>query len=477
MKRVLLTVHKFFPEHRAGTEVLTLKVAQELKRRGYEVMVVTANPPDSPPKDPASAQQGKATNDYIFEGIPVHSIEEPLRAAGYKFDYEYYHPAIGRHFSELLAKFTPHVVHSFHLQNLSASVITVSAEKGIPVICSTTDFWSVCPIVQLRKPDGKLCRGPAFAAANCLSCYTPELMPGFAEFELALNKKFPVLDAVAKEHLPDSIHSAVEKTLYGAYIGQKYPIAAAATIKRLPSLLPLLNETKAIMVPTQLMKEIFIENGVRESLLHHVPFGIDLSQLKEGQCKTLSKNLRIGFVGTIAEHKGVDLLVEAFQMLPADAPATLTIFGDLKQFPEYSEQLQKIVSSPKICFAGSFPNSELGARLAEIDVLVVPSRWYENTPLVVQSALASKTPVIATDLGGLSELIHHNKNGLLFELNNAHSLYKQLDRLLNEQGLLTQLVAGIGPERSVAQMVDDIEQIYEETCFSTDGQAYPPVHT
>jgi hypothetical protein len=46
MRRVLLTAHKFFPEHRAGTEVLTLKIAQELQKRGYEVKVVAANPPD-----------------------------------------------------------------------------------------------------------------------------------------------------------------------------------------------------------------------------------------------------------------------------------------------------------------------------------------------------------------------------------------------------------------------------------------------
>ena len=46
MKRVLLTAHKFFPGHRAGTEVLTLKVAQELIKRNYEVLVVCANPPD-----------------------------------------------------------------------------------------------------------------------------------------------------------------------------------------------------------------------------------------------------------------------------------------------------------------------------------------------------------------------------------------------------------------------------------------------
>lgn len=478
MRRILLTVHKFFPEHRAGTEVLTLKVAQELKRRGNEVLVVTANPPDSPPgvvgaangNAVAHAADGKIkslTSDYVYGGVPVHVIEEPLRTAGYKFGYEAYHPAIGEHFDKLLDSYAPHLVHSFHTQNLSASIIEAALQKKIPVVCSTTDFWFICPIVQLRKPDGKLCRGPAMGAANCLSCYTPKLMPRLAEFEQALDQKYSALRTITS-YFPLSVSDALYKTLYAAYVTQKFVPAAAATIQRLPRLIPLVNKTNAVMVPTRLMWDLFVENGINESLLYHVPFGIDLNELEQGCNKTLSRYLRIGFIGTIAEHKGVDLLIKAFQMIPADAPATLTIFGDLKQFSEYGEGLLDMVAktpshSGKIFFAGSFPNNELGARLANIDVLVVPSRWYENTPLVVQSALASKTPVIATNLGGLSELIHHGGNGLLFELSDVYSLHTQLMRLLDEPGLLSKLVAGIAPERSVAQMVDDIERVYEDT--------------
>src|SRR6202007_2144024 len=111
-------------------------------------------------------------------------------------------------------------------------------------------------------------------------------------------------------------------------------------------------------------------------------------------------------------------LIEAFQRLPADADAVLRIYGDPHQFPEYGAYLQELAARPlpnseKISFCGSFPNSQLGSVLQNLDVLVVPSRWYENTPLVIQSALATKTPLIATDLGGMSELVHHTENGLL----------------------------------------------------------------
>src|SRR5277367_3784895 len=119
MRRALLTVHKFFPQHRAGTEVLTLKVAQELKRRNYEVLVVTANPPDVNVR----YTQGPLTSDYEYEGVPVHVIEEPLRLNGATFAHEYWHPQIGKHFDEIIDKFKPDLLHIFHAQNLSGSII------------------------------------------------------------------------------------------------------------------------------------------------------------------------------------------------------------------------------------------------------------------------------------------------------------------------------------------------------------------
>jgi glycosyltransferase involved in cell wall biosynthesis len=123
-------------------------------------------------------------------------------------------------------------------------------------------------------------------------------------------------------------------------------------------------------------------------------------------------------------------------------------------------------NSSKISFEGTFPNSQLGQVLSNLDTLVVPSRWYENTPLVIQSALASKTPVVATNLGGMSELIHHDMNGLLFQLNNSDSLRTQLLRLIREPGLHQKLISKIEPERSTQEMVDQLETVYSRVSQS-----------
>lgn len=466
MKKVLLTVHKFFPEHRAGTEVLTLKAAQELQRRGYEVLVVTANPPDLDASNRAAAKVSSPVSDYVHDGVPVHVIEEPLRLKDYEFSFEFNHPHIAEHFDGILESFAPNLVHIFHAQNLSASIIDKARARNIPVIASTTDFWFVCPLVQLKRQDGAVCRGPKSPGANCLTCYTPKLFAPVSEFKEAVLQKYPVLEGLIPKGLDDIGFSA----LYALYLSGKAVPAALSTCQRSSALIEAANKLQAIMVPTKLMADIFAENGISKERLHLVPFGIDTKLLTPYVKKTPSNVVRIGYIGTIFEHKGVDLLVDAFQALPADVAATLTVYGDLKQFPEYGKVIEQKaksgVNSGKITLAGTFPNAELGEVLSNIDALVVPSRWYENTPLVIQSALATKTPLIATDLGGMSELIKHEQNGLLFELNNMHSLREKLQSVITEPSRLKSFRDNISPERTVGDMVDDIERIYRQALAS-----------
>ena len=301
-------------------------------------------------------------------------------------------------------------------------------------------------------------------AINCLTCYTPQLFPPGEQVREAIEKKFSGAGALLNK-LPDAVSGAVTNLLGAAYLGSKLPNAVAATMERPATLIECINKVDKVMVATRLMRDIFIENGIRPDLLLHVPFGLDTEPLIPFQTKPPSKTLRIGFIGTIFEHKGVDILVKAFQELPENADVVLQIYGDMTQFPDYAATIQALVDAKpskrsKISFLGKFPNTELGSKLQNMDVMVVPSRWNENTPLVIQSALTTRTPVVCTDLGGMSELIKENFNGLLFPLNDHVALSKQFLRLLNEPQLLPSLINNIPPERTISMMVDDIEAVY-----------------
>ena len=92
----------------------------------------------------------------------------------------------------------------------------------------------------------------------------------------------------------------------------------------------------------------------------------------------------------------------------------------------------------------------------------MPSLWYENAPLVIQEAFATKTPVLTTNLGGMAEAVKHNVNGLLFERGNIDDLAKQLQRITDEPGLIERLREGIPPVKRIEEEVTELELIYQQ---------------
>ena len=79
----------------------------------------------------------------------------------------------------------------------------------------------------------------------------------------------------------------------------------------------------------------------------------------------------------------------------------------------------------RITFRGPYGHEELAEAISSIDVLVVPSVWYENTPFVVLEAFATGRPVIASDLGGLSELVKDGVNGRTFRAGDPGALMRE----------------------------------------------------
>src|SRR5262249_12559527 len=156
----------------------------------------------------------------------------------------------------------------------SAGIIEAALEHTVPVVCSLTDFWFVCPVVQLKRPDGSVCRGPDKFAGNCLTCYTPQLFAPASEFREAVASKYPAV-AQLLSNVPKAAADACWSAAYAAYGASKVPAAIDATVRRPNVLRELLSAAKAIMVPTKLMRDIFVENGIPPEIISKVPFGLD----------------------------------------------------------------------------------------------------------------------------------------------------------------------------------------------------------
>ena len=171
--------------------------------------------------------------------------------------------------------------------------------------------------------------------------------------------------------------------------------------------------------------------------------------------------IKFGFIGTISEHKGLHVLVEAFNAI-SEEKASLQIYGDLSWFPAYSAKLRKMATSPVIFFRGPVPNDTVADILSGLDVLVVPSIWFENSPLTIHEAFLAGIPVITSNIGGMADLVTDRVSGLLFEVSNSQSLTNTIEELVQSETLLDQLRDGIPTVKSIEENGLEMEQRYQQ---------------
>ena len=447
--RVLLTTHQFFPGHGGGTEVLARDTGLEMLKRGHEVHVLTAD------HGFREDSERVAHEDYEYQGLRVRALGLPRPSGAVEgVRREYDNEPVARHVRDYVAETSPDIAHIFHPARLSASIIEVFKEADLPVVYTPTDFWAICARNTLMKPSGELSEGPDDISSNCLECREVErIIPRSHRIGKALGRK-RFYRKVAKRAL-------AERT-------REHPSmpVVRAMIERTPFLRERFNSLDAILAPTRLMRRMLTKNGINPSLVSLSPYGIDLSQfrgvdpLRYGQRE--GTGVRFGYVGTVHPQKGLHVLVEAFEHLPRETDAALRIYGSLDHFPEYAREVYESASpNGRISFAGTFPNEKLAEELGKIDVLVVPSMWYENTPLVIYSAFAAKIPVVATNLDGMNEVVRHEENGLLFGPSDAQDLARQLTRLATEPNLVRTYSANIGDVRTIEDSVDEMLELYE----------------
>jgi glycosyltransferase involved in cell wall biosynthesis len=452
--RVLLTTHVFLPDYASGTETLTFNTAKELQRLGHEVEICTGFP----------ARPGLADDErfdvYEYEGIPVRRFlhdNAPMGGQSNVVEAEYNNTFYAHWFRGYLQQFRPDVVHFFHLQLLSASTIDVCQELGVPMVMTPTDFWLICPNVQLRLPDNSLCRGPDRDSVNCMRhAVSIKQSPRVAKvFNLLPNR---------------AVATMIWGINQGAFSGSWFSPMVRALDQRAAFLRERMNRLDRAVVPTRLMEEMLVANGLNPDKVVYSRFGIR-SLPREPHCPDVAGKLRIGFIGGLGEHKGAHLLIAAVRRLSTVDDLELRIYGRTDLNPAYFAKLQGLAEAdPRIHFCETFPNEIIGKIFAGLDVLVVPSIWYENSPLVIYSAQAAGCPVIASNLGGMAEVVEHEKNGLLFEAGDVAGLSSAIERLVGDRQLLQQLAANAIKPKSISDYVSELQIIYEQVLIERSGE-------
>jgi len=446
--KVAYFVHQFFPQFIYGTENYTLSVAKSMQEAGVEVVVVTTIPETAEKSD-------NFYHEYEYEGVPVICFDKNwLPHEGFRE--AYYQPSMQGPLQMLLEIIRPDIIHVTHLQNHSAIVLTVAERMNIPTVATLTDFFAVCPKGILQGADGRMCTGPNAKRSNCVTCV----------LNIQANK--PQVSAMIRllaagggavslgaELLTQMSRLNIIPSKLGGGIKSIREIRA-----RIDDFHRLYMEYAATIAPTRYLESIYEQNEF--SLPMHLQhFGVDVDRA-EKPVRSKDETLRFGYIGQITHHKGVDLLIDAF--CSVSKGCELHVYGTNEHDPGFVEALKNKAEEGAcpVFFHGMFPPVEMAEKLRPIDVLVIPSRWQENSPLVLLNALATHTPVIISDAEGMTEFVTEGENGFIFPMGDGDYLHKIITKLADDKHHVLGMSKTTDYERTTANMCEDILHLYNE---------------
>lgn len=441
--KILYVSHLFLPRHHGGTEVLTFQLAREAQRRGHPVEVLAC-------EDFHAEGAPVSGHDQPYEGVGVHRLRLNTRSSPDPVRAQYHFPPIEDYLFARLRASRPDLLHIHHFGYITTAVATAAYGLGIPVVFTATDFWLICPTSQLLRYDRSLCNGPT-NIAKCAKCVA-------ATYQRA--EPYGRLLGVTPELLVNFMAHRVAPQLRERFLLAR---AAAALVERAEWNRLIAWQFSRLLVASRFMQQVLAENRVPTERMELLRFGIDTAWATGFEPRRFTPPLRIGFIGAVSPHKGLHVLIEAFRQLGAGEQAQLDIYGRLDFAPPYGDEVRAQAASVSgIHFRGTFPHQEIGRVVSRLDVLVIPSLWYENTPLVLYAALAARLPVIVTDMGGLVEIIRDGENGLVVPADNPAALAAALERCLREPELLPRLSRQMAPVKSIQTYADELLALYTQ---------------
>ena len=413
--RILIIIHGYPPFYMAGSEVYTYNQARELAKNN-EVFVFHRIEDKSLPL--------YQITDTVSEGVNIRYINnyEPKDAVFYD---KYLNPRIDDEFRNYVKIVNPDVVHIGHLSHLSTQIpIIAKREFGLPVLFTIHDFWMFCHRGQLINPeDWKICPLPNIE--QCTRC--------------------------------------------AAFHYNKPEFPAEQIRQRTEHIRHVIDCVDVFFAPSHTLEQFFIEMGVDREKIFYSKYGFNISAIKN-QKKSNRSDVVFGFTGRIIHTKGVHLLCEAFSKVEGNA--RLVVWGDADS--EYGRDLMQKFSGKNIEFKGRYHNDELQQVLDSFDVLVCPSIWLENAPLVIQEAQAAQIPVLVSDRGGMAELVHDGIDGFTFKLGDADDLRLKMQRIIDNPEMLSALKPSIEKVRTIQDDAEFCMLKYNELTKSTPLYPHRP---
>lgn len=410
--RILHLVHQYPPDYVGGTELYTQTLARSQAQQGHEVVVVA----------PAVADVHWPQPDQE-NGVRVYRIPVGPRSATAVFRSNFHHPRLTAGYQQVQQAEQPDLIHLQHLMGLPWNLV---GSINTPLVITLHDYWYLCANAQLlTNYSNQVCAGPK-GWLNCARCalaraghpqaqpLTPGLVPLFAYRHWQLRR--------------------------------------------------VLQKAHALIAPSRFTAEIYRQMGIQPEKINVIPHGIQLpEQLPPRQT---GDGLHIAYIGGLSWQKGVHVLIAAVNQLP-HAGVRLSIWGDTTAFPDYVARLRQQATHPGITLHGRLPHHLLWQTLAEVDLLVVPTLWYETSSLIIQEAQAAGVPVLASRIGAVQERLRDGVDGFFFPAGDERALLHLLRRFLAQPDLVEALRRQMRPVTTITEHVAAVTAVYQKALLNS----------
>jgi glycosyltransferase involved in cell wall biosynthesis len=448
--RILHAIHDFLPRHRAGSEIYAFDLCRALAGLRHHITVLCAEfNPGRPHGDVTWRVEG---------GLPVVELTNNWKVASFADTYR--SPAIGARIGQVLAAVQPDVVHVHNLLNLSFDLPAIARASGVPVVATLHDYTLVCASggQRVHRAERHVC--DRIDAGRCVRCFgespfSTQMAFSAVSAATGSTRLLPVLAASLNRRMP-----AVSE--WAARAGRRataVPLTEQDIGDRLVSARAVFDAVDLFVAPSPSIATEFKRLGLPPEKIRISDYGFaPVQRVERGRGNR--RPVRIGYVGTLVWHKGVHVLIDAVRPLPG-ADYELKIFGDPSVFPDYSSHLRAQAAGLPVAFMGPFDRASASTVYADIDVLVVPSLWLENSPLVIHEAFMAGVPVVGAAIGGIADLVQNGVNGLLYPPGSSAALEEALRGLLERPERLAGFAERLPAVKSIDEDAREWEGFYK----------------
>ncbi|MEH2136240.1 glycosyltransferase [Nostoc sp.] len=439
--KVIQTLGYYFPESSGGTEVYVDGLVSQLNSQGVKSIVAA---PQKGTQEIIYEHNDISIYRYpVFPDLTLEQIRDVTPHGGFEY------------FAQWLQQQKADIYHQHSwVTGCSIHHMRQAKQLGMPTVLTVHVPGYICLRGTMLLNGQQVCDG-RIESVRCGNCWA--MARGIPASLAPLLSRIPLpLSAIASSSLSNNRLATALAT----------PTLVATHQNRLLEMVGLADRIVAVC---QWLYDALLLNGVAKEKLVLCRQGVDSTNIKVKpslQNKlNIKKPLKIGFLGRWDRIKGIHILVEAVCRLPSDLQVELVIHG-LVQGEEAKAYQQEVFAQAagdrRIQFANPVTRDLIAETLASFDVLAVPSQWLETGPLVVLEAYAVKTPILGSNIGGISELVRHNIDGLLVPYQDVKAWTEAISILAQNRNLLCSLQQGIKSVRTMAEVGLDMSSFYQD---------------